>query len=170
MFRLLLAAAVAATRVTAQSLADVLENQSDSLSIFTQYVQDAGLLDTLTSLDSATIFAPTNDAFSAILEAYPDLVMDDASSDDDDNDDSDSSPFSQRFLDILMYHVVPGVALAASDIADYPGVFYATALDGIAVNPYADEDGAKVFSAEKRSSTIAAAVNLPFPHQRRRSV
>lgn len=59
---------------SAQSLTDVLSEQSDTLSLFTAVVQQAGLVDTINSLDSATIFAPTNQALNAAISQFDGLV------------------------------------------------------------------------------------------------
>lgn len=71
----LFTAATAIAAVSAQeSLTDVLSSQSDTLSLFTQIVQKAGLVDTITSMDSATIFAPTNEALRNALDQFPSLI------------------------------------------------------------------------------------------------
>lgn len=135
---LTLAATLAAA--SAQSLTDVLADQSDTLSLFTQLVQQANLVDTLNGLDSATIFAPTNDALNAALQQFPDLVSDDDDDDDDDSNnnnnssnssiDLDSVQLSQRFIDILQYHVIPGSSLLAEDVPVFPGAFVSLGIDG----------------------------------------
>ena len=38
-------------------------------------VKEAGLVDTLNSADGITVFAPTNDAFSALAKATMDAAM-----------------------------------------------------------------------------------------------
>merc|ERR1712099_112811 len=68
------AATAIAVASAQQSLTDVLSSQSDTLSLFTQIVQKAGLVDTITSMDSATIFAPTDEALRDALDQFPSLV------------------------------------------------------------------------------------------------
>lgn len=150
-----------ATMASAQTLESVLEGQSDTLSSFAQYVTDAGLLDTINSLGDVTIFAPTNEAFQAALETFPDLVSTDDSDNDSGNDDSNSTTsLTDAFVNLLRYHVVPGATHATDDWLPYPGSFYPTAFDGIVVNPYTTEnDGAAVFSQAKRTSQVAASVS-----------
>ena len=161
MHRSILFLAAAAARAFSQSLTSVLDDRSD-LSIFAQYVEQAGLLDTITSLDNVTIFAPTNEAFESILDAFPGLVAANGSlagnSSDDDSDGSGQDGVSERLANILRYHVVPDIGLFPSNINEYPGSFYPTAYEGIVVNPYQDGEGVKVFSAEKRISEVVAGV------------
>lgn len=143
-----------AAAVSTQTLQPVLENQSDTLSSFTQYVTDAGLLDTINGMGDVTIFAPTNEAFQAVLRIYPDLVN------TNDSGDSNSTPISDRLMNILQYHVVPGAVHELQDFLPYPGSFYPTAYNGIVVNPYVTADnGSAVYSAQKRLSHVNAAVS-----------
>jgi len=115
----LLPSAIAAT-ASAETLESVLAGRSDQLSSFTEYVTGANLLDTINGSGEATIFAPTNETSQAALEAYPDLVT---SSDDDDN----TVVISEDFMNILLYHVVPGAAHTTYYWLAYPGSFYSTA-------------------------------------------
>ncbi|KAI7565311.1 hypothetical protein D0864_07423 [Hortaea werneckii] len=157
----------AATAIAAasaqQSLTDVLSSQSDTLSLFTQIVQKAGLVDTITSMDSATIFAPTNEALRNALDQFPSLISSNSNnngstSSNSDDLDLDNAQLSDQFINILQYHVVPGAAYSLQDIAVFPGSFVSTALDGYAVNPYKTDDGdGAVLSRTKRESTIASA-------------
>merc|ERR1712111_317144 len=157
------AAAAIAAASAQQSLTDVLSSQSDTLSLFTQIVQKAGLVDTITSMDSATIFAPTNEALRNALDQFPNLISSNSNnngstSSNSDDLDLDNAQLSDRFVNILQYHVVPGAAYSLEDIALFPGSFVSTALDGYAVNPYKTDDGdGAVFSRNERESTIASA-------------
>lgn len=80
--------------------------------------------------------------------------------DDDDTEDGislDNLEVSDRFVDILMYHVVGGASVAAADIAPFPGSFLPTALDSYVVNPYqTDDGGVVVYSREKRMSHVVS--------------
>ncbi|KAI7286997.1 hypothetical protein KC345_g828 [Hortaea werneckii] len=138
----------AATAIVAasaqQSLTDVLSSQSDTLSLFTQIVQKAGLVDTITSMDSATIFAPTNEALRDALDQFPSLISSNSnnngSTSNSDSLDLENAQLSNRFVEILQYHVVPGAAYSLQDIDVFPGSFYTTALNGYVVNPYQTDD------------------------------
>jgi uncharacterized surface protein with fasciclin (FAS1) repeats len=67
-------------------------------------VKKAGLVDTLNGLDSATVFAPTNDAFAKIPKADLDKVLADKA----------------LLTKILTYHVVPGPKLGPDQLAAKP--------------------------------------------------
>src|SRR5690606_29540184 len=71
----------------------------------------AGLVDTLAGEGNFTVFAPTNDAFAALPEGTVDALLADPSGD---------------LTQILLYHVVDGVARAA----DVVGMSEATTLNG----------------------------------------
>ncbi|KAI6798230.1 hypothetical protein KC332_g16199 [Hortaea werneckii] len=138
----------AATAIAAasaqQSLTDVLSSQSDTLSLFTQIVQKAGLVDTITSMDSATIFAPTNEALRDALDQFPSLISSNSNNNGSTSNsgslDLENAQLSNRFVEILQYHVVPGAAYSLQDIDVFPGSFYTTALNGYVVNPYQTDD------------------------------
>ena len=66
---------------------------NDNFSILVQAVAKAGLVETLQSRDY-TVFAPTNDAFIALLDELGASSLDDVPVD--------------RLTEILLYHVVPG--------------------------------------------------------------
>merc|ERR1712241_1175295 len=72
--------------------------QANGLTTLLQFVVDAGLADTLASVEPATIFAPTNAAFAKLpastvnaLKANPELLK-----------------------NTLLYHVIPGSAIPSS--------------------------------------------------------
>merc|ERR1711994_705543 len=72
--------------------------QANGLTTLLKFVVDAGLAETLGSVEPATIFAPTNEAFAALpsevvvaLTSNPDLLK-----------------------NVLLYHVIPGSAIPSS--------------------------------------------------------
>jgi|GEM_PF-18472 len=96
-------------------------------SILVEAVVKAGLVDALSGDDALTVFAPTNDAFVALLEATEGVSsLDDLS--------------VEQITDILLYHVLPGTTLAA-DLSD--GLI-ATTLNGNDVKFSIDDMGAKI--------------------------
>ncbi|MFP4177657.1 MAG: fasciclin domain-containing protein, partial [Acholeplasmataceae bacterium] len=85
---------------------------------------EADLADALRAEGPFTVFAPTDDAFAALLEDL-DVTADDLLARDD-------------LADILSYHVIPSEVFAADVVADAP--FEAETLGG-AMLPFAVEDG-----------------------------
>ncbi|MEO1012073.1 MAG: fasciclin domain-containing protein, partial [Bacteroidota bacterium] len=86
------------------SLVDIVVN-TEALSILEAAVIKADLAETLSGEGPFTVFAPTDDAFVALLE----ILGDDYS----DLDDFDEEAEIALLTDILLYHVVPGKVLAA---------------------------------------------------------
>lgn len=77
-----------------------------NLSILVQAVQAAGLVDALSNPDvPLTVFAPTNDAFAAVLAALG-MTAEQLLAD------------TELLTAVLSYHVVPGVAAKAADLSD----------------------------------------------------
>lgn len=78
------------------SIADTIAHDPQ-LSTLNGLVQSAGLVDTLKAAGPYTLFAPTNDAFKAVLaKTMDDLAHNPA-----------------RLKDVLSYHVLPGRLMAA---------------------------------------------------------
>ena len=73
---------------------------NDDFSILVQAVVKAGLVDALSGRRQLTVFAPTNAAFAALLEATP-------------YDSLDDIP-EETLRGILLYHVTPGRRYASS--------------------------------------------------------
>lgn len=86
---------------------------TEALSVLEAAVIKAGLVDTLNSVGPFTVFAPTDDAFIALL----DILGDDYSS----LDDFDTQEEIDLLRNILLYHVIPAQVLetdlAAGDVA-----------------------------------------------------
>jgi len=74
--------------------------QTNGLTTLLSLVVDAGLADTLASVEPATIFAPTNEAFAAV----PQETLDALASDTD------------LLKSVLLYHVVPNAAIYSSQL------------------------------------------------------
>ena len=106
---------------------------------------DAGLVDLLQTDGPFTVFAPTNQAFSDLLDAlgndYNSLA------------DFDTAAEKALLADILTYHVVSGVAAFSSDLSD--GQMIATAQgESITVNL---TGGVFIGDASDTDSAVAAA-------------
>ncbi|MEM9142047.1 MAG: fasciclin domain-containing protein [Bacteroidota bacterium] len=79
--------------------------ENENLSVLEAAVIKAGLADTLSGDGPFTVFAPTDDAFVALL----DILGDDYTSLDDFDEEAEIA----LLTDILLYHVVPAKVLAA---------------------------------------------------------
>ncbi|WP_158975992.1 fasciclin domain-containing protein [Cellulophaga sp. L1A9] len=90
---------------------------TDALSILKDAVVKTELVDTLNSAGPFTVFAPTNDAFVALLNA----LGDDYTS----LDDFDTEAEIALLKNILLYHVLPAKVLAADLAAGSVGTAYA---------------------------------------------
>jgi transforming growth factor-beta-induced protein len=109
-------------------------------------LEAAGEASTLEGAGPFTVFAPTNDAFVAALDA-----------DDSGAVESGELPAAADLSDILLYHVIAGSAVASTDLSD--GQTETTATDspdgnvltfgvngGVTVNP--DDEAASVVTAD----------------------
>jgi len=109
-------------------------------------LEAAGEASTLEGAGPFTVFAPTNDAFVAALDA-----------DDSGAVESGELPAAADLSDILLYHVIAGSAVASTDLSD--GQTATTATDspdgnvltfgvngGVTVNP--DDEAASVVTAD----------------------
>ncbi len=85
--------------------------ETEALSILEAAVIKAGLAETLSSEGPFTVFAPTDDAFIALLE----VLGDDYTS----LDDFDTEEEKMLLKDILLYHVIPA-SVFASDLSAGP--------------------------------------------------
>ncbi len=101
---------VEATEEMAPSIAEIAAGD-ESFSTLVAALSAAGLVDTLAGEGSFTVFAPTNDAFAALPEGTVDALLEDPAGD---------------LTQILLYHVVDGVAMAA----DVVGLDSVTTLQG----------------------------------------
>ena len=100
--------------VAAMNLKTIVELavESDDLSLLVEALQqaNAGLVDVLSGEGPFTVFAPTNEAFAAVLE----LLGDDYHS----LSDFDTEEEIAILVDILTYHVVSGTAAFSTDLTD----------------------------------------------------
>ncbi|MGB5170330.1 MAG: fasciclin domain-containing protein [Eudoraea sp.] len=85
--------------------------ETEALSVLEAAVIKAGLAETLSSEGPFTVFAPTDDAFIALLE----VLGDDYTS----LDDFDTEEEKMLLKDILLYHVIPA-SVFASDLSAGP--------------------------------------------------
>lgn len=97
--------------LNAQTIVDVAVATEDLSSLVAALVQaDAGLVDTLSGDGPFTVFAPTNAAFQAVLDALgPDY---------DSLEDFDTMEEKEILAKILTYHVVAGTAAFSTDLTD----------------------------------------------------
>ncbi|RNC88547.1 MAG: fasciclin [Allomuricauda sp.] len=84
--------------------------ETEALSLLEAAVIKAGLVETLSSDGPFTVFAPTDDAFVALLE----VLGDDYNS----LDDFDTEEELALLTDILLYHVVAGATVKEADLAE----------------------------------------------------
>ncbi len=86
--------------------------ETEDLSVLVEALiaADAGLVETLSGEGPFTVFAPTNDAFVALLGALGDDYNSLA--------DFDTQEEIDLLIDILKYHVVAGVAAFSTDLSD----------------------------------------------------
>ncbi|MFS4415152.1 fasciclin domain-containing protein [Maribacter sp. 2307ULW6-5] len=115
---------------------------TEALSLLEAAVIKAGLAETLSGEGPFTVFAPTDDAFVALLN----LLGDDYNS----LDDFDEAAEIALLTDILLYHVVPAKVLAA-DLAEGS---VATALAENSVEVIAGENGFVIGDASEVNANI----------------
>ena len=116
--------------------------ETESLSILEQAVIKAGLVDTLSSEGPFTVFAPTDDAFVALL----DLLGDNYNS----LDDFDTEEELTLLTNILLYHVLPAQVLAA----DLAAGSVETAFAGNSLEIIATETGFVIGDASEINAEI----------------
>jgi uncharacterized surface protein with fasciclin (FAS1) repeats len=102
--------------------------ETEALSVLEAAVVKAGLVETLNGEGPFTVFAPTDDAFVALLNALGD--------DYNSLDDFDTEGEIALLTDILLYHVAPG-DIRAADLAEGT---VPTALEGNALTVIASGD------------------------------
>jgi uncharacterized surface protein with fasciclin (FAS1) repeats len=100
----------------------------------------AGLVDTLAGEGNFTVFAPTNDAFAALPEGTVDTLLADPTGD---------------LTQILLYHVVDGVALAE----DVVGMDSATTLNGAPISIAVVDGGVVLNDSVRVTATDIMATN-----------
>ncbi len=117
--------------------------ETEALSILEAAVIKAGLVETLSSEGPFTVFAPTDDAFVALLEALGD--------DYNGLDDFDTEAEMMLLKDILLYHVIAGATVKEADLA--PGAVE-TALAGNSIEVIASGDTFVIGDASDVDATI----------------
>ena len=116
--------------------------ETESLSLLEQAVIKAGLAETLMSEGPFTVFAPTDDAFVALLE----LLGEDYNS----LDDFDTEEELALLTNILLYHVLPAQVLAADLVAGS----VETAFSGNAIEVIETETGFAIGDASAVNAEI----------------
>jgi len=128
--------------------------QANGLTTLLKFVVDAGLADTLGSVEPATIFAPTNDAFAALpYEVVAALTSD-----------------RELLRNTLLYHVIPNAAIPSSALKADNKVDTATGAP-LRVNvykkykPIVTVNGVKVIQPDVRagSGSIVHVVEKVLP-------
>jgi len=124
-----------------QDLVDVVV-ATESLSALEAAVIKADLVATLKSEGPFTVFAPTDDAFTALLTALGD--------DYNSLDDFDTEEEIALLRDILLFHVIPAKVLAADLVAGE----VATALADNSIEIIAEDDTFVIGDASETNATI----------------
>merc|ERR1711994_501611 len=126
--------------------------QANGLTTLLKFVVDAGLADTLGSVEPATIFAPTNDAFAALpAETVAALTSD-----------------PELLKNTLLYHVIPNAAIPSSALKADNKVDTATGAP-LRVNVYREScvtvNGVKVIKPDVKagSGSIVHVVEKVLP-------
>ncbi len=119
--------------------------ETEALSILEAAVIKAGLVETLSSEGPFTVFAPTDDAFVALLGALGD--------DYNGLDDFDTDAEMMLLTDILLYHVIAGAEVKAADLAEGS---VETALTGNAIDVIASGDTFVIGDASEVDANITA--------------
>ncbi len=119
--------------------------ETEALSILEAAVIKAGLVETLSSEGPFTVFAPTDDAFVALLGALGD--------DYNGLDDFDTDAEMMLLTDILLYHVIAGAEVKAADLAEGS---VETALAGNAIDVIASGDTFVIGDASEVDANITA--------------
>merc|ERR1712156_1051456 len=125
-----------ATRTAAAgNLVEVASNL-DGFTTLVGLVKELGLVETLSNVEAATVFAPTDDAFAKIAEVIPTLT-------------------TEQKTAIVARHVIAGATVKAADVTTGPvGTF-----KGAEINLIKDDAGVGVkFGDGARSNVIIADV------------
>ncbi|MFD2585774.1 fasciclin domain-containing protein [Croceitalea marina] len=119
--------------------------------------EDSDLIGTLSGNGSFTVFAPSNEAFTALLQGLEGF---------DSLEDFDTEEEKTLLAKILQYHVVAGVAAASTDLSEgqtittVQGESVSVSLDGGVFIGDATEDDAKVILADvPNSNGIVHVIN-----------
>ena len=126
---------------TSETLVDIVV-ASESLTVLEAAVIKAGLAETLSGEGPFTVFAPTDDAFVALLDALGD--------DYNSLDDFDTEEELALLTNILLYHVVPAQVLAA----DLSEGSVATALMDNSIEVIASEETFVIGDASETNANI----------------
>jgi uncharacterized surface protein with fasciclin (FAS1) repeats len=81
-----------------ETVVDIAVSDPDTFSSLVNFATLADLVDTLSTTNDITLFAPTNDAFAALAKAAPDVVS-----------NLQTEEWQDHLEDLLFYHVLPDV-------------------------------------------------------------
>ena len=81
-----------------ETVVDIAVSDPDTFSSLVNFATLADLVDTLSTTNDITLFAPTNDAFTALAKAAPDVVS-----------NLQTEEWQDHLEDLLFYHVLPDV-------------------------------------------------------------
>ncbi|WP_299777237.1 fasciclin domain-containing protein [uncultured Formosa sp.] len=130
--------------LNAQTLVEIV-SETDDLSILKDAVIKTDLVDTLNSEGPFTVFAPTNTAFVALLDALGD--------DYNSLDDFDTEEEITLLKNILLYHVIPAEVYAA----DLSESTVATAYEGNNISIVSSGDSFVIQDAIGENANILSA-------------
>ena len=91
---------------TSETVVDIAVGDPGTFSSLVGFVTQADLVDTLSTTNDITLFAPTNDAFTALSEAAPDVVS-----------NLQTEEWQDHLVNLLLYHVLP-VEVPSSAVTD----------------------------------------------------
>jgi len=109
-----------------QTVVDVAVSNEETFSTLVDFVVQAGIVEPLANTQGITVFAPTNDAFTALASAAPSVVA-----------NLLTDEWSTHLEDVLLYHILP---VEAPSSAVTNGLS-ATALNGEELSFAVNSDG-----------------------------
>lgn len=119
------------------------ESDMPEFTVLLAAVDAAGLVDALDQTGPYTVFAPTDEAFTAALEALG-LTADELLGN------------TELLTSVLLYHVVPGT-FYAEDVVELDGIAVGTAFGGASIDISVGEDGVFVDDAQVIQTDIEAS-------------
>jgi len=122
--------------------------ETDDLSLLVGALQqaDAGLVEALSGEGPFTVFAPTNEAFAALLDALGDSYNSLA--------DFDTEAEKDLLVKVLTYHVVPDIAAFSGDLTDGQAI---ASLQGENLGVVLDMDTVRIDDATDTNATVVIA-------------
>ncbi len=124
-------------------VADSANSDMPEFTVLLAAVDAAGLVDALDQTGPYTVFAPTDEAFAAALEALG-LTAEELLAD------------TELLTSVLLYHVVPGT-FYAEDVVELDGISVGTAFGGATIDISISDDGVFVDNAQVIQTDIEAS-------------